>query len=82
VISLRLTADLENKLNKIAETENISKSEVVKRALILFFEKNDKKYNPYDLGKDLFGKHGSGVENLSKDYKTILKGKLREKYNR
>jgi len=82
MISLRLTTDLEKKLNQIAKNEKISKSEVIKRALILYFEKNEKQYNPYDLGKDLFGKYGSGINNLSKDYKSILKGKLREKYNR
>lgn len=82
MISLRLTSDLENKLNKISKNENISKSEIIKQALILYFEDYHKKHSPYDLGKDLFGKYGSGIGNLSKDYKNILKGKLREKYSR
>jgi hypothetical protein len=82
MISLRLTNDLENKLNKISKTENISKSELIKRALLLYFEKYQKTHSPYDLGKDLFGKYGSGIGTLSKDYKNILKGKLREKHSR
>jgi RHH-type rel operon transcriptional repressor/antitoxin RelB len=82
VISLRLTTDLEHKLNKISKNENISKSEIIKRALTLYFEDYHRKHSPYDLGKDLFGKYGSGIGNLSKDYKNILKGKLREKYPR
>jgi predicted DNA-binding protein len=82
MISLRLTTDLEKKLNQIAKTENISKSEIIKKALIMYFNDNEKKYNPYFLGNDLFGKYGSGKSNLSKDYKNILKGKLFEKYNR
>lgn len=82
MISLRLTTDLENKLSKISKTENISKSEIIKQALVLYFKDYHIKHSPYDLGKDLFGKHGSGTGNLSKDYKDILKGKLREKHSR
>lgn len=82
MISLRLSTELEHKLNQIAKTENISKSEIIKRALALYLEKTEKKYNPYNLGKDLFGKYGSGMGNLSKNYKEILNGKLREKHNR
>lgn len=82
MISLRLSTELEHKLNKISKTDNISKSEIIKRALVLYFEDNDKKYSPYDLGKDLFGKYGSGSGTLSKEYKNILKEKLHEKYSR
>lgn len=82
MISLRLSTELEHKLNQIAKTENISKSEIIKRALALYLEKTERKYNPYNLGKDLFGKYGSGMGNLSKNYKEILNGKLREKHNR
>ena len=82
MISLRLTTDLEHKLNQISKTENVSKSEIIKKALIMYLNDNEKKYNPYFLGKDLFGKYGSGKSNLSKDYKKIVKGKLLEKHNR
>lgn len=82
MISLRLSTDLEDKLNQIAKNENISKSEIVKKALILYFEDYQKTHSPYDLGADLFGKFGSGNGSLSQNYKNILKGKLREKYSR
>ena len=82
MISLRLTSDLEEKLNRIAKIENISKSEIVKQALALYFEDYNKKRDPYDLGKDLFGKYGSGKGNLSQDYKKLLKDRLREKHSR
>ncbi len=82
MISLRLTSDLEEKLNRIAESENISKSEIVKQALVLYFKDYYKKHSPYDLGTDLFGKYGSGKGNLSLEYKNLLKGKLREKHSR
>ena len=82
MISLRLNNELENKLEQIAKNENLSKSEIVKRALIFYFDDYNKKHSPYDLGKDLFGQFGSNMGNLSRDYKKILKGKLSEKYNR
>jgi len=82
MISLRLSDDLDEKLNQIAKTEKISKSEIVKRALVLYFKDYQKSHSPYDLGTDLFGKYGSGDGTLSQNYKNILKGKLREKHSR
>ena len=82
MISLRLSTDLDDKLNQIAKSEKISKSEIVKRALVLYFEDYQKTHSPYDLGSDLFGKYGSGDGSLSQNYKNILKGKLREKHSR
>lgn len=80
MISLRLTDDMERKLNNISRNENASKSEIIKRALILYFEKYNKKQDPYSLGKDLFGKFGNGNKDSSRDYKTLLKRKLNEKF--
>lgn len=82
MLSLRLSRDLEQKLRTLAETEKISKSEVVKQALALYFEAHDKKRRPYDLGRDLFGRYGSGRGTLSRDYKKIVKEKVREKHSR
>jgi len=82
MLSLRLSNDLENKLNQIAKNEKLSKSEIIKRALLFYFDDYQKSHSPYDLGKDLFGQYGSNKGNLSKDYKIILKSKLNEKYTR
>ena len=79
--SIRLPSDFEQKLNKIAENENVSKSEIIKEALKKYFENYDKKISPFELGKDLFGKYGSGERNLSKDYKKQVKRKIREKFS-
>ncbi len=82
MISLRLTNDLEEQLNTISKTEKTSKSEIIKKALALYFEEYKKGHGPYDLGKDMFGKYGSGKGTLSKDYKKLVKGRLHEKYSR
>lgn len=81
MISVRLTTEMENKLNQLSKDQNISRSEVIKQALVLYFNDYENKKTPFELGEDLFGKYGSGKGNLSKEYKTILKGKLREKHS-
>ncbi len=39
-------------------------------------KKKNSALTPYQLGKDFFGKYGSGKGNLSQEYKKILKEKL------
>ncbi|HOA08353.1 MAG TPA: CopG family transcriptional regulator [Spirochaetota bacterium] len=82
MLSIRLSSEIESKLDQISKTENKPKSEIIKSALDLYFKKYHEVTSPYELGKDLFGKAGSGQSNSSKDYKSILKGKLREKHSR
>jgi hypothetical protein len=82
MISLRLDEDIEKKLNVISESENISKTQIVKDALALYFEKHSSAQKPYELGKELFGRHGSEAGSLSRDYKKVLKAKLLEKHSR
>ena len=83
MIAVRLPKELEEELNRLAKKRNLTKTDIVKEALKLFFqtEKNKVQKTPYELGEALFGKYDSGQENLSETYKKRLKGKLREKYN-
>lgn len=81
MISLRLPTEIENKLNEIAEHENTSKTAIIKDALDMYINDYYKKHTPYDLGKDLFGRHGSNEGNLSVDYKKLLKAKINEKHS-
>ena len=78
--SLRLSPEMENKLNAVSSAENLSKSEIIKRALTAYFSEYDNTLSPYELGRDLFGKYGSGENDLSVTYKKRLKKKLREKH--
>ncbi len=81
MVSIRLPEDLEQKLIEIAEIDKTTKTEIIKLALVKFFNDFEKSSNPFELGKDLFGKYGSKKGNLSKDRKKILKEKLRGKYS-
>ncbi len=79
--TVRLNKELESKIDTIAQTEHITKSDVIKQALenYLFMYYSEK--TPYELGKHLFGKHGSGKKDSSVKYKEIIKNKINEKHN-
>jgi predicted DNA-binding protein len=77
--SIRLSKELEEKLDTIAERENITKSEIIKEALEQYLVDYERKANPYDLGKEFFGKYGSGKGDLSVSYKQKVRQKIDEK---
>ena len=56
-----------------------TRTEVIKKAIIEYYDSHSQDINPYELGKDLFGKHGAG-ETLSLGYKNKIKEKLDEKH--
>lgn len=76
--TVRLNKDIEDKLSILTELEKTSKSELIKKALIEYYNSHVKKETPYELGKDLFGKFGSD-EDLSTTYKTKIKEKIKKK---
>lgn len=77
--SIRLSKELEEKLNSLSERENMTKSEIIKEALEEYLDNYEQKANPYDLGKELFGKYGSGKGDLSTSYKKKVRSKVNEK---
>ena len=78
MITLRLDPQLEKTVNHFAKQMQISKSEFVRQSIFAFIEKQEKP-SPWELGKDIFGKHASGQSNLSVDRKTLIKEKIRAK---
>ncbi len=78
--TIRLSNEIENILKNIAKNEHKSKSEIIKLALLKYFENNDN-LSPYNLGKDVFGKYGSGKKDNSQNYKKKLKGKIGAKFS-
>ncbi len=81
MLTVRLSNELEKKLQKYAKKSNQTKTDVVKEALNLLFKMQDEQNKtPYELGEELFGKYSSNKQNLSATYKKRLKEKLSEKY--
>ena len=83
MLSVRLDETLESKLYQVSQVYATTKTEIIKNALELYFEKikDEKESTPYALGKEFFGKYGSGKGNLSTSYKQTIKDKLNAKYN-
>ncbi len=81
MLSVRLNKELEQQLNFIAKEQSVSKSQIIKESLKLYFNMlNEKKSKtPYSAGKELFGKYSSGKKDLSTTYKQRLKDKLNAK---
>lgn len=77
--SVRLSDDLERELESLSNQKKVSKSEIVKEALVEYIAK-EKKYNrPYESGQNYFGKYGSEETDRSATYKSRIKEKIREK---
>ncbi|NLG84961.1 MAG: ribbon-helix-helix protein, CopG family [Firmicutes bacterium] len=74
MFSIRLPRELEDKLTAIAKQEGRSKADLVKEALVEYLSQREK--SPFELGEDLFGRHGSGAGNLARDHERLLREKL------
>lgn len=82
MISVRLPEELEDKLNKLAEIEDLTKTDIVNNALENYINEREQKLKPYELGKDLFGSAGTGDKNSSINYKNEVGEKISEKYSK
>lgn len=77
--SVRLPEEIEKELKSLSEQKKVSRSNIIKEALVEYISK-EKKYNsPYETGKQYFGKRGSGEKDRSSTYKSRIKEKIREK---
>jgi predicted DNA-binding protein len=79
MISVRLSKELEDKIELLSKQENLTKSDIIKEALNKYIIDHEKKRNPYELGRELFGKNGSGKGKLSESYKKKVREKINEK---
>jgi predicted DNA-binding protein len=80
MLSVRLPEELERKVKQIAIAERRTKTEIVRAALEVYVESKGKVRSSYDLGKNVFGRHGSGRGDLSVSYKSKVKERIRAKY--
>jgi hypothetical protein len=62
-LTVKLGPELERALARRSAERGVPKSAVVKQALIEHFAKEP--VSAYELGKDLFGRHGGGKGDLS-----------------
>ncbi len=80
MVNVRLSKDTEKQLNEYCQDEGVTKSMVVKEAVVAYLSQKRASVSPYDAGKGLFGQEGSGEQNRSSTYKSKLKDKLSGKH--
>ncbi len=68
--TVKLNKDIISKLSVLIEMEKSTKSEIIKKAIIEYYNLHVKGKNSYEIGKDFFGKYGS-----EKDTSTAIKEK-------
>jgi predicted DNA-binding protein len=81
VLSVRLPGELEKKVKQLATSEGRTKTEIVRIALEAYVKSRDQAASAYDIGRNLFGRHGSGRGDLSISYKRKVKERMREKHS-
>lgn len=81
MLNVRLDKDTEKTLKNYSELNNMSKTDIVKEALAMYFTKEKVAKQPFGLGEDLFGAGESGDGDRSSTYKTKLREKLHEKHS-
>jgi len=81
MLNVKLDKEMEEKLNSYSLNNNLSKTNIVKEALALFFNKKAEiPQSAYELGADLFSLAGSGNPDSSTTYKNQLKQSLHKKH--
>jgi hypothetical protein len=81
VISLRVSRRLAQALEQAARSRRATKSQVILESLEGLL-KREPEQSPYELGEDLFGRHGSGRSDLSARARAHFRDKVREKHAR
>jgi len=82
-ITIRLPAKLEAALRARLDRRRVPVSAYIREAIAEKLEREPHASpTPYELGKDLFGKHGSGRSDLSANRKAIMDEMFRAKYRR
>lgn len=77
--TVHLPIDIEEKLQILSLSRHKPKIEIIKEALELLLKAEQEERDSYEIGKTLFGRHGSG--GIGGGYKERVKDKIRAKHN-
>jgi hypothetical protein len=81
-ITVRLEPELERQLSSAARQEGLTRSELTRICLKDFLERRKTRKSAWELGKDLFGRFGSGRGDLSRGKRAVLREKIHAKKGR
>ena len=78
-ISVRLSDKSETELRLRSRRMGRPLSDFVREAIEEKLQREGRNDSPYSLGKELFGRRGSGDTNRSSDRKRLIRDKIRKK---
>lgn len=82
ITTVRLSQELEQKLETYSSLWNTTKTDIVKEALQTYFANRESEKDSWEVGEPLFGKYGSGEADMSVTYKKRIKEKLHGRNSR
>ncbi len=82
IVTLRVTAREAADLERIAKALGLTRSDVLKRGLAALQRQMEERHSSYELGTDLFGRHGSGRRDTSTRRRARYKETVRAKHAR
>ena len=82
MISLRLPSEIESKLDAIARSKGMTRTDVLKDSILEYFQNHSMESTPFLLGEDLFGKFHSGNPSLALNRKKLIKAHVTRKHAR
>jgi hypothetical protein len=81
-ISLRVTAQEAAAIQRLAKALGVTQSDVLKQGIVALQNQLQEQRSSYELGEDLFGRHGSGRTDTSVRRRTMYKEAVRAKRTR
>ncbi len=81
MISLRISEELERRLDQAARAESKSRSEVIKDSIYYYLDRLENRPTAYQLGEKYFGLFASGRGDLSVNHRSIIAERIRKKHS-
>lgn len=79
--TVRLPIEIEQRLEILARKRHTSKSNIIKEALENLFFEAESERDSFSLGKEYFGKYGSGTSDSSTSYKSKVREMINAKHH-
>jgi len=82
IVTMRVTAGEAADIERLARALGLTRSDVLKRGLAVLRREVEGRRSAYELGEDLFGRHGSGRKDASTRRRARYKEAVRAKHAR
>ncbi len=82
VISLRVSSSVAQALERAARARRTSKSRIILEGLKVVLAQSREEQSSFEIGKDLFGRHGSGRRDTARRHRELYREYVSEKHAR